>query len=84
MKLKTKQYQEAAEIFDQCIKLEPRNGGAWKNLSLALYKIKDFVVARQACKKALEFLPNDEELVSLDKTISRKTEIVTKFLVLIR
>ena len=72
MKLHTKKFQESVEIFEQCIKLEPRNGEAWKNLAFSFFKTKNYVKAYKTCKKALEHLPNDEELTTLMKSVDRK------------
>src|SRR5438045_2639740 len=57
-RLQAKDYAGAAKILEQVTSREPRNGRAWRNLSLAYQNLKDWDRAIAADQQALEVDPS--------------------------
>lgn len=61
-KLKKNNYKEASESFNQAAKLNPRKALYWSHLALSLSQIpKKLHDAEEACKKAIELEPRNDE-----------------------
>jgi tetratricopeptide (TPR) repeat protein len=61
MVIGAKQPQEAVQLLERAVEMEPSNAEYWYNLGGASFTIKDFEKARAAWKKTLELKPDYEQ-----------------------
>jgi len=64
IKYKIKRYQDTLDLYDQILAITPDYGEGWKKKGDSAIKLERIESARDAYKWALEFLPNDPEVLS--------------------
>ena len=61
MRLGTNKPNEAIELLQKAVEVDPTNADYWYNLGGASYTVKDYVKAREAWMKTLELKPDHEQ-----------------------
>ena len=57
-------YDEAAECFENCVRINPEHGSAWRNLALYLFDKKHYGKKALYCmENALKYRPHDPRLL---------------------